>query len=57
LSPERLLEQLRTIQHHRVQVNDSAPITGISTLTDEQGAALGAIGVRKPATPQQLSLL
>lgn len=57
LSPERLLEQLRTIQHHKVQVNDSAPITGVSTMTAEQGAALCAIGVRKPAAPRQLSLL
>jgi hypothetical protein len=31
LSPERALEKLRRIQYHQVTVNDTQPVTGLST--------------------------
>ena len=57
LSPERVLEQLRRIQHHQVRLNGSTPVTGVSTITPEQGSALNAIGVKKTIAPKQLTLL
>lgn len=49
LSPQRVLEQLRRIQPHQVRLNGGAPITGVSTVTPEQGGALNAIGVKNPS--------
>ena len=57
LSPERALESLRRIQRHRIQFNGESPVEGISTITDEQAKVFQALGVRKPAATQQLSLL
>jgi transposase len=57
LSPERVLEQLRRIQHHQVRLNGGTPVTGVSTITPEQGSALSAIGVKKTSAPAQLTLL
>ena len=36
LSPEKALAQLRRIQRHQVRINQAAPITGISTINDDQ---------------------
>lgn len=57
LSPERALETLRRIQRHRIQLNGESPVEGISTITDEQARVFQALGVRRPAATQQLSLL
>ena len=57
LSPERALESLRRIQQHRIQINGENPVEGISTITDEQSSLYQALGVKKPTTAQQLSLL
>ncbi len=57
LSPERALDSLRRIQHHRIQLNGENPVEGISTITDEQAKVFQALGVKKPAASQQLSLL
>ena len=57
LSPERALENLRRIQRHRIQLNGESLVEGISTITDEQAIVFRALGVRKPTTTQQLSLL
>lgn len=57
LSPERALDNLRRIQRHRIQLNGENPVEGISTITDEQAKVFRALGVRKPTTTQQLSLL
>jgi len=57
LSPERALSKLRRIQHHQVTLNDSQPITGISSISQEQTSVLSALGVRKPTSNEQLTLL
>ena len=57
LSPERALESLRRIQRHRIQLDGNQPVEGISTITTEQANVFQALGVRKPAATQQMSLL
>lgn len=58
-SPERALESLRRIQHHRIRLNGETPIEGISTITDEHAKVFLALGIKKPTSSscQQLSLL
>jgi transposase len=56
-TPERALEQLQRIQHHRVRLNGGEPVAGVSTLSTEQNEVLHALGIEKPATPEQLALL
>ena len=56
-SPERALDQLRRIQHHRVNLNHTQPIAGLSTTSKEQHAILSALKLAKPQLPEQLSLL
>ena len=55
LSPERALAQLKRIHRHQVRVNDK-PLTGISTLTEEQSDLLEAITLKKPTKKEQLTL-
>lgn len=57
LSPERAIAQLQRIQHHRVRLQGNQPIAGVSSLTTEQNKVLNALGIEKPALPQQLTLL
>jgi transposase len=57
LSPERALEFLRRIQHHRIRLNATEPVTGISTISSEQSSVLSALAVRKPVLSQQLAPL
>ena len=57
LSPERALQQLQRIQHHRVRLNDAEPISGVSSINQQQSEVFSALHVRKPGTPQQLNLL
>lgn len=57
LSPERALQQLQRIQHHRVRLNGAEPITGVSSINQQQCEVFSALRVKKPATPQQLNLL
>ncbi len=56
-TPERALEQLQRIQHHRVRLNGGEPVTGVSTISTEQTEVLHALGIEKPAAPEQLALL
>ena len=56
-TPERALEQLQRIQHHRVRLNGGEPVIGVSTLSTEQNEVLHALGIEKPAAPEQLALL
>ena len=56
-SPERALQQLRRIQHHRVTLNGSAPAAGLSNIDQEQAAILSALTVGKPTLTTQLTLL
>jgi transposase len=55
-SPDSELSQLKRIQHHRIEVNEK-PLTGISTLTQDQKAILMSLQVNKPTEKGQLSLL
>jgi transposase len=57
LSPERALEQLRRIQHHRVTVNNTQPVTGISSISQVQTRIMSALKVKKPTASKQLPLL
>jgi len=57
LSPDRALEALRRIQHHRVRLGATQPVTGVSPISAEQARVLGALNVRKPVASGQLALL
>ena len=57
LSPERALSKLRRIQHHRITLNDTQPIAGLSTISQEQSDILAALTVKKPTPSVQLTLL
>ena len=57
LSPEKALAQLRRIQRHQVRINQAAPITGISTINDDQAKVLETLKIKKPTQNAQLSLL
>lgn len=57
LSPERALDKLRRIQHHQVMVNDTQPVTGLSTISQEHTAILAALTIKKPTLNTQLTLL
>ncbi|WP_024301533.1 IS1634 family transposase [Pseudogulbenkiania sp. MAI-1] len=57
LSPERALSLLRRIQHHRVTLNNTQPISGISSISQEQTDILSALRVKKPTASKQLPLL
>ena len=45
LSPERALEQLTRIQHHRIRIAQGDPVTGVSTINAEQAGTFSALGV------------
>ena len=57
LTPERALEQLRRIQHHRIRLNGATPVAGVSSINDQQSEVLNALRVKKPDVFQQLTLL
>jgi transposase len=57
LSPERALDKLRRIQHHQVIVNDTQPVAGLSTISQEHTAILAALTIKKPSLNTQLTLL
>jgi len=53
ISPERALWSLRRIQTHRVVLNGSKPITGISFISTDQAAILESLGVKRPTPKDQ----
>ena len=57
ITPERALQSLRRIQHHRVSINGAAPLSGVSSMTTEHNQVLSALKVKIPSKTQQLSLL
>jgi len=58
LSPERALDHLQRLQHHQIRITPSAqPINGISRLSETHNRVFAALNLKKPAQPQQLSLL
>ncbi len=56
-SPERALAKLRRIQHHRVTLNNSQPVAGLSAVDQEQASILASLTVKKPTLDSQLTLL
>ena len=57
LTPERALQSLKRIQHHRVSINGEPPLSGVSSMTAEHAEMLKALKVKTPSQSQQLSLL
>jgi transposase len=57
LSPERALSRLRRIQHHRVTLNGTQPVAGLSSISQDQANILSALTVKKPTLDAQLTLL
>jgi transposase len=57
LSPERALEKLRRIQHQRITLNNTQPIAGLSSITQEHADILSALIIKKPTLNTQLTLL
>ena len=57
LTPERALQSLKRIQHHRVSINGAPPLSGVSSMTAEHSDMLKALKVKTPSQSQQLSLL
>lgn len=57
LSPEAALSELRRIQRHTVTIDNSAPVRGISTITNSQTEVLAALKIKKPAHDAQMNLL
>ena len=57
ITPERALQGLKKIQHHRVSINGAAPLSGVSSMTAEHSAMLKALQVKTPDKTEQISLL
>jgi transposase len=57
LSPERAIMHLQRIQHHSVRINGGKTMTGLSSLNPQQNEVIDALGLEKPAVPQQMLLL
>jgi transposase len=57
LSPERALSKLRRIQHQRITLNNSQPVAGLSSITQEHTDILSALTIKKPTLNTQLTLL
>ena len=56
-SPERALSQLRRIQHHRITLNATQSVAGLSTISQQQTDILFALALKKPTLDAQLTLL
>jgi transposase len=55
---ERALEHLRRLQHHEFRINSAAQkLSGITRLSDTNNRVSEALNWKKPAPPQQMSLL
>jgi transposase len=54
VTPERALQSLKRIQHHRVSINGAPPLCGVSSMTTEQNEVLTALKVKKPSQFKQL---
>lgn len=57
VTPERALQSLKRIQHHRVTIGGAPPLCGVSSMTTEQHEVLTALKVKQPSQFTQLSLL
>ena len=47
VTPERALQSLKRIQHHRVSINGAPPLCGVSSMTTEQHDVLTALKVKR----------
>ena len=56
-SLKRALQRLRRIQHHRITLNASEPLTGLSSIDQEQTGILAALTIKKPTPGTQSTLL
>jgi hypothetical protein len=57
ITPERALQSLRRIQHHRVTLGGAKPLSGVSSMGDEHAEMFRALKVNQPSTNRQLTLL
>ena len=57
ITPERALQSLKRIQHHRVSLGGAQPLSGVSSMSDEDSHMLKALKVKPPTINRQLSLL
>ena len=57
VTPERALQTLKRIQHHRVSINGAAPLSGVSSITEEDHQVFKALKVKQPSQTQQMTLL
>ena len=57
VTPERALQTLKRIQHHRVSINGAEPLSGVSSITEEDSKVFKALKVNLPSQTQQMSLL
>jgi len=56
-TPERALQSRKRIQHHRVSLSGAQPLSGVSSMSEEDSQMLKALKVKQPKTNRQLSLL
>jgi len=57
ITPERALQSLRRIQHHRVILGGIKQLAGVSSMSDEHAETLRALKVKQPTANRQLTLL
>ena len=57
ISPERALQTLKRIQHHRVSINGSDPISGVGTISPEDAKVFKALKVNLPNQINPVNLL
>jgi transposase len=57
VTPERALQTLKRIQHHRVSINGAEPLSGVSSITEEDHQVFKALKVKQPSQTQQMTLL
>lgn len=57
VTPERALQTLKRIQHHRVSINGAEPLSGVSSITEDDSLVFKALKVKLPSRTQQMSLL
>ncbi len=57
VTPERALQTLKRIQHHRVSINGAEPLSGVSSITEEDSKVFKALKIKLPSQTQQMSLL
>ena len=57
ISPERALQTLKRIQHHRVSINGSDPMSGVGTISPEDAKVFKALKVNLPSEINPVTLL